>query len=96
MLLQLGIAVAGIVALGAASVVLVELLVGIIDAAAGIVLADLVIFAGDFGKPVGGLDGVERPIDVNLLELIDQDDRRSRKIGMLRAETVRFSRLLGP
>src|SRR5271166_5746119 len=75
-LLELGVAIAGIVALGVAAVVLVELLVRVVDAAAGVVQADLVILAGDLGKPVGRLDRVERAVDISLLELVDQDDGR--------------------
>src|SRR6266478_495536 len=41
--LELAVAIAGVVALRAATVVLVELLVGVVDAAAGVVLADLVV-----------------------------------------------------
>src|SRR5438045_7120628 len=43
--LQLGIAVAGVVALRAAAVILVKLLVRVIDAAPGVVLPDLVVVA---------------------------------------------------
>jgi len=39
------------------------LLVGIVDAAAGIVEADLVVFAGQLGELVRGLDRVEFAVD---------------------------------
>src|SRR6516164_4486744 len=45
---ELAVAIAGIVALGPAGVILEELLVGIVDTAAGDVDADLVVFAGHF------------------------------------------------
>src|SRR5262249_32333498 len=72
----LPIAVAGIVALRAAAIVFEELLIGIVDAAAGIVEADLVVFAGELGEPVGGLDRVEFAVDPNLFQLVDQDNGR--------------------
>jgi hypothetical protein len=74
--LELGIAVGGIVALRAAAVILEELLVGVVDAAAGVVETDLVVLAGELGEPVGGLDRVELAVDPDLFELVDQDDRR--------------------
>ena len=58
-LLDLSVAVAGVVALRAAGVVLEELLVGVADPAAGDVDADLRVLAGELGEPVGGLDRVE-------------------------------------
>ena len=75
-LLELRVAIGGVVALRAAAVILEELLVRVVDAAAGIVEADLVILAGELGKPVRGLDRVEFAPDPDLLELVDQDDRR--------------------
>src|SRR5204862_3487045 len=42
-LLEIAVAIAGVVALRAAAVILVEHLVGVVDAAAGVVLADLVV-----------------------------------------------------
>ena len=76
--LQLGVAVAGVVALRAAAVILEELLVGVVDLAAGAVEPDLVVLAGELGKPVDGLDRLELAVDADLLELIDQDDAGSR------------------
>ena len=75
-LLAFRVAISGVVALRAAAVVLEELLVGIVDAAAGIVEADLVVLAGELGEPVRGFDRVELPVDPDLLELVDQDHRR--------------------
>src|SRR6516164_5508748 len=56
---ELGIAIAGIVARRAAGVVLVELLVGIVDAAAGEVEADLEILPIHLGIPKSSLDNLE-------------------------------------
>jgi hypothetical protein len=64
-LLQFEIAVAGIVPFGAASIVLVELLVGIVDPAARYIKPDLIVLAGDFRKPVGGFYRVELAVDIN-------------------------------
>src|SRR6516162_10036598 len=73
---ELAVAIAGIVALGPAGVILEELLVGIVDTAAGDVDADLVVFAGHFGEPVRGLDRVEFTVDPDRLQLVDQNNRR--------------------
>src|ERR1700738_417588 len=51
---DLGVALAAVIALRAAAIILIELLVWVVNAAAGIVLADLVILARHLGKPVGG------------------------------------------
>src|SRR6516162_5810505 len=74
--LELGVAITGVVALRAAAVILKELLVGVVDPAAGVVETDLVVLAGELGKPVGGLDRVELAVNPDLLQLVDQDDRR--------------------
>src|SRR6266851_3633638 len=73
--LQLGTAIPGVVTLRAAGVVLIELCIRVISSDPSEIEADRVIFAIDFGKPVGGLDRVEFAIDVDLFELVDQDDR---------------------
>src|SRR5215469_14397133 len=70
-LLQVRVAVGGVVALRTAAVILEELLVGVVDPAAGIVEADLVILARQLGEPVGGLDRFEFGVDPDLLELVD-------------------------
>src|SRR6516164_5201974 len=74
--LQLGIAIPGVVPLRAAGVILIELRIGVVDADPGEIEANLVILAVDFGKPIGRLDRVELAVDVDLLQLVDQDDRR--------------------
>jgi hypothetical protein len=88
---ELGVATAGVVSLRAAAVILEELLVGVVDPAAGVVEPDLVVLAGKLGEPVGGLDRVELAVDPDLLQLVDQDDRRV-AIG----RDVARSRLSGP
>jgi hypothetical protein len=67
-LFELGVAVAGVVALRAAAVILEKLLVGVVDPAAGVVEADLVVLAGELGKPFGGLDRVELAVDPDLFQ----------------------------
>src|SRR5215831_2902769 len=72
-LLDLGIAVAGIVALRLAGEVLVEVLIGIVDAVAGGVEADRIGLAADLGEPLRGLDDVDLGIDPDPLELAGED-----------------------
>ena len=62
-LFELGIAIAGVVARRAAAVILVELLVGVVDTAAGEIGADRVVLARDLGKPARGLDDLEFAVD---------------------------------
>src|SRR5260370_25874856 len=50
--------------------------VGIVDAVAGGVEADLVVLARDPGEPLRGLDDVDVGVDPDLLELAGEDDRR--------------------
>jgi hypothetical protein len=95
-LFELGIAIACVVALRAAAVILEELLVGVVDTAAGVVEADLVVLAGELGESVGGLDRVELAVDPDRLQLVDQDDRRVAIGAILRAATLIASRLSGP
>jgi hypothetical protein len=45
------------------------LLVGVVDTAACVVEADLVVLAGELGKPFGGLDRVELAVDPDLFQL---------------------------
>src|SRR5712691_6072161 len=71
---DLGIAVAGVIAVRAASVILVDLRVGVVAAGGGQVEADLVVLAVDLGKPGGAFNRLEFRIDVNLAELVDQND----------------------
>jgi hypothetical protein len=49
-LFELGVAVPGVVAWRTAAIVFVKLLVGIVDAAAGEIEADLVVLARDLGN----------------------------------------------
>src|SRR6516162_5563455 len=68
---ELRIAIADVVARRAAGVVLVELLVGIIDAAASQVEADLEILAIHLGIPESSLDDLKLTVDEHLLQLVD-------------------------
>jgi hypothetical protein len=43
------------------------LLIGIVDAAAGIVEPDLVVFAGELGKPARSLDRFRLAVDPDFL-----------------------------
>jgi hypothetical protein len=74
--LRSAFAIARVVAFGAAAVILEELLVRVVDAATGVVEADLVVLAGELGEPAGGLDRVELAVDTDLFQLVDRDDRR--------------------
>src|SRR5260370_29235275 len=56
LLFELVVAVTGVVALRATAIILVELLVRIVDAAAGVILADLIVLARHFGQAIGGVD----------------------------------------
>src|SRR5262249_17604750 len=71
---SLRIAIAGVIARGTAGIVFVELLVGVTDATAGEIEADLVVLAHNLGKPAGGLDDFELAVDEYLLQLVGQDD----------------------
>src|SRR5215813_15281252 len=75
-LFDLGIAVTGIVALRLAGEVLVEVLIGIVDAVAGSVESHRVGLAADLGEPLRGLDDVDLGIDPDLLELAGEDHGR--------------------
>src|SRR5215510_4551194 len=70
-LLELGIAIAGVVAGRPASIVLIELLIGIVDTTTGEIEANLEIFAIHLGVPEGGLDDLELAVDEHLLQLVD-------------------------
>src|SRR5215469_14758809 len=72
-LLDLAIAVAGVIARRIAGVILVELLVGIIDGTGDAGDTDLVILAGELGEPEARFDRLELAVDVNILQLVDQD-----------------------
>jgi hypothetical protein len=56
---------------------LVKLLVGIVDdRGARVLQVDHVVPACHLRVPVGGLDDVDLAVDVDLLQLVDQHDRR--------------------
>src|SRR6516165_4345171 len=94
--LQLGIVIAGVVPLRAAGVILIELRIGVVDADPGEIEADLVILAVDFGKPIGGLDRVELAVDVDLLQLVDQDNRGIAEYGNVPLRHLDREPFLGP
>src|SRR6266567_1008150 len=71
-----GFAVAGIITLRTAHIVLVELRVRIVDPGLGDIETDGVILAHDLWVPIGGVDGVELAVDVDLLQLVNQDHCR--------------------
>jgi hypothetical protein len=73
--LQVGVAIAGIIAYRASCVAFIKLLVGIINAANSQIGFNLIVSAGHLGKPIGGLDRIEFAVDINLLQLVDQDNR---------------------
>src|SRR5258708_4638604 len=74
-LFELGVAIVRVVALRAARIVLEEIGVRVVGPAAGQIAGDHEILAGDLWKPVRGLDDVELAIDIDLLQLVDEDDR---------------------
>ncbi len=78
-LVELGIAIAVVVALGAAGEVLVEGLVRVVEPVAGQVEADRVISPHHLRKPLRRVDRLELGIDIDLLQLVDQDHRRIAK-----------------
>src|SRR5262249_39829059 len=71
--LDLAIAVAGIIALRTASVVLVELLVGIVHSAGDARDPDLVVPARESREPNARFDSVELAVNIDFLELVDQN-----------------------
>ena len=70
--LDLGVAIAGVVARRFADIALVEDLVGIIDRAA----RQAEILAHQLRDPVRGLDGLQLAVDADRLQLVDQDRTR--------------------
>src|SRR5262249_33809403 len=70
------IAIAGVIAVGAAGVILIELRVGVIDTDPGQGQPDLIVFAVNLGEPVGGINGLELAVDKDLSKLVDQDRGR--------------------
>src|SRR5215472_9689785 len=76
LIFELGVAIAGVVTRRTAAIVLIELLVRVVDAAAGEIEPDLEILAIHLGVPKGGFDDLELAADKYLLQLIDQQHRR--------------------
>src|SRR6266581_3744356 len=75
-LVELGVAVAGIVARSPGVETLVEHLVRVVDAALDRHHADREILARHLRIPERGVDEVELSVDADFLELRDHDDRR--------------------
>src|SRR5437764_163161 len=69
----LGVAIAGVVAVRAADVVLVELLVGIVDAGLAHIEADRVVLLQQLRLPIGRVDRIELGLEVDFTQLADQD-----------------------
>src|SRR5690242_1685296 len=62
--------------LGAAGEIFVERLIRVVEPIPGQVQRDGVVAAHDPGQPLRGVDRVELTVDIDLLQLVDQDDRR--------------------
>src|SRR6516162_2208451 len=73
---DLSTAVAGVVALGAAGEILVELLIGIVEPVLADRHTDRIILAHDGRIPLRRVDRVEGRVDIDLLQLVDQQYRR--------------------
>ena len=73
-LVDLGVAITGVVALGAAGIILVEHLVGVIEPGLGHGEGERVILSHDGRVPLRRVDRVQRAVDIDILQLIDQDD----------------------
>jgi hypothetical protein len=95
-LVELGITIFVVVALRATRVVLVEVLVGLVDAVARQVKRHRIVLAVELRKPLGGVDGLEFAVDIDPLELVEEDDRRGAERGMSRVDTLTARRLSGP
>src|ERR1700730_16370942 len=72
---EFGIAVPAVIAVRAAGIILVKLLVGVVDATASAIHRHTIVFARHLCVPIGGLYCIQFTIDIDLLELIDSDDR---------------------
>src|SRR6266436_7394077 len=70
-LVELRIAIAGVVTVRAAHVILVELLIGVVEAILADHHANAEVLAHDLGIPLRGVDGFELAVDVDLLQLVD-------------------------
>ena len=66
-IIDLGIAVAGVVALRAADVILVELLIRVVDPSLGDIEPDNKIAARQRRIPLCGVECIEHPVDIDLL-----------------------------
>src|SRR5271163_2547281 len=75
-LVELRVAVAGIVPCGAADEILVEHLIRVIDAGLHRHGANRVVFAHDLRVPLGGIDDVELGVDIDLLQLRAEEHGR--------------------
>src|SRR5215469_9485330 len=75
-LVELPIAIAAIITVGAAHVILVELLIGVVEAVLADHHADAEVPAHDLGVPLRGIDSFELAVDIDLLQLVDQDHCR--------------------
>src|SRR5262245_32021091 len=76
LLLELLVAIVRVIALRSAAVILVEVLVRIVDRAAGEVEPHRIVLARDLAVPVARFHHFELAVDVDVLKLVDQDDRR--------------------
>ena len=96
-LFELGIAIVGVVSRRTADIILVELLVRVVDAAASQIEADFVIFTIHFGVPKGRLDDIEFAFNEHILQLVDKNNRRiAKRRDVARRHTFSASRLSGP
>src|SRR5262252_1527689 len=78
-LVRLLIAVVGVVARGAALVVLEEVGVGVVEAARGEIGPELVVAPGEGGKPRRGVHLLERGLDADLVQLIGHEGAHIQK-----------------
>jgi hypothetical protein len=95
-LIDLGIAIAGVIALGAARKILVELLVGVVEPVLADGQTDGVILAHDGRVPLRRVDRIEGSVDVDLLQLVDQQHRGIAIGRGVARRYVTASRLSGP
>src|SRR5882672_3354423 len=77
-LLDVLVAIVGVVPFGIAGVVLIERLVRIVDRVSGEIEPERVVLARNCREPIGGFDVSKFAVDIDALELIDQDDGRLR------------------
>src|SRR5437764_3824463 len=92
-LVDLGVAVLGVIALGLAGIILDDIAVGIVDGNSGNIQSDGVILLGKPCVPARRIEDIRFANDVDLLELIDQDHRGipvGRKIAGLNLDRQRL------